>query len=884
GLPDVRAVKASVDAHRRAQERLQKMHDQLERLQGISKHHEAWRETTRESVLYAHLAEAIRHEEALESLTKRRNTLDERRAEHADNQEAYDRALREREELRHVVEAARAALGDRGLRLEENQNRRQQLTTEIDRLQAAANSVHDLLRERVRRWQDWTFHAARLGLQVPETASTGLSQMKSGDDLRALDAARNMSVIYNTLREQAMEALQPLEARLRDAEARKSNLQKDISQIREGQAAPAPLLNAIRARGQRAAALGRVVEVKPEAESWWPLLETVIGDYRRAILPEDFRAAWDQAQKTPSSTEPLLQSEEIPESQPRKGSLREMVETSHPDAARFLDHLLGDIMPVKKASQLEKHARALSADGWLKDPPRRVKLTPERELSLGEEGLRRLRELRENELRDTQAVLEEVQEDCNDLRAFLNRGREWGLDHFTPPEGSAEITRLPRLRADLAEQQATWDLIATPDAVKQVENLKTQEATLDGVKERLIRLDERMAVFKQFEREETDALARLEESEAQTRLTRETSRARLTGVTDADISQRLNAAQQQTKSWRRAAEIASAMAGQMENRAVENRRLRDEARRDLIASAHHPELADALDIQALDNDAFDQRRIELETHELDRYKDEAEKARLEWEDRLQHQVLDVLREKLSEADRTKRELNRAMDHEIGGWRYQLTSRADKAHTAIWTLVEKGLPSGEELELFNAAAREDIERAKVELMAAIDAADNPDDKRHQRALDYRYYHHWDIEAKPAGRADAAAISLNKSAKKQSGGENQAPFFVATLAAFRRVYDLGRREDARNLGLVVMDEAFSKLSGDRIDDCLALARGFGLQLIMAFPEDRLPTMFQHADTVVQCRVERGYDEQAGHITQIENWVVRVEGRRLAELVDA
>ena len=83
------------------------------------------------------------------------------------------------------------------------------------------------------------------------------------------------------------------------------------------------------------------------------------------------------------------------------------------------------------------------------------------------------------------------------------------------------------------------------------------------------------------------------------------------------------------------------------------------------------------------------------------------------------------------------------------------------------------------------------------------------------------------------------------KKQSGGENQAPFFVATLAAFRRVYDQGHKQAAANLGLVVMDEAFSKLSGDRIDDCLALARNFGLQLRMAFPEDRLPTMAKHAD---------------------------------------
>jgi uncharacterized protein YPO0396 len=222
-----------------------------------------------------------------------------------------------------------------------------------------------------------------------------------------------------------------------------------------------------------------------------------------------------------------------------------------------------------------------------------------------------------------------------------------------------------------------------------------------------------------------------------------------------------------------------------------------------------------------------------------------------------------------------------MQHEIGGIRYQITSTKDRTHTAIWALVEKGIPTGEEMELFTAAGKEDIARAKAELMAAIESADNPEDKRGQRALDYRYYHRWDIEARPVGKGDEAAISLNKSAKKQSGGENQAPFFVATLAAFHRVYDVSGPHGKPTLGIVAMDEAFSKLSGDRIDDCLALARSFGLQLVMAFPEDRLPTMIEHAETVVQCRVERAY-ETSGAVKDIQNWVVRMNRDRLREVL--
>ncbi len=883
GMPDVRAVKASVDAHRRAQERLEKMYDQLERLKKISGHHQNWVSSRRESALYTHLSDALKHEEALENLTRRRSILEERRAEHADNLEAHENALQERDRLRSAVEAARAALGDKALKLEENDRRRRELDKEITRLEAAASGVRDVLRDRLRRWQDWILHASRLGLNVSDEASACLAAMQSADETRALAAARDMTAAYIQLKDEASEALRPIEARLAEHEMRKMALQKDLGHLQEGQAAPAPLLNGLLARGQRAVALGRVVEVKPSAEKWWPLLEAMLGTHRRAILPEDFRAAWDQAQQTPSTGESLVNPDEV-RSQPvkvEKGSLREFLETRHEVAGRYLDHLLGGIIAVTKVSQLDKHARALSLDGWLKDPPRRVKLAPEKELTLGEEGLRRLRDQRESELRDTEAVIEEVRRDCEDLRAFLNRGREWRLDHFTAPAGSDEIHQLPRLRRELGEHQATWDLLATPDNVQAMENLRVQNATLEGIHERIGSLKTAITAFSVEQARLEDALAEEVTAEEQTRIARQTSRTLVRGINDAEIAARITAERQKSTSWRKAVEMAAALALRLDSQALEARRLRDEERAALIEA--HKDIGEALDAAEEGNDAFDQRREELETHELERYKTAAEAAKREWEERLQHQVLDVLREKLSEADRTKRELNRAMDHEIGGWRYQLTSRADKAHSAIWTLVEKGLPSGSDMDLFNAGAREDIERAKAELMAAIDAADNPEDKRHQRALDYRYYHHWDIEAKPAGRGDAAAISLNKSAKKQSGGENQAPFFVATLAAFRRVYDLGRREEQQNLGLVVMDEAFSKLSGDRIDDCLALARNFGLQLIMAFPEDRLPTMFQHADTVVQCRVERTYDEATEQVENIENWVVRVEGSRLVELME-
>ena len=123
--------------------------------------------------------------------------------------------------------------------------------------------------------------------------------------------------------------------------------------------------------------------------------------------------------------------------------------------------------------------------------------------------------------------------------------------------------------------------------------------------------------------------------------------------------------------------------------------------------------------------------------------------------------------------------------------------------------------------------------------------------------------------PADKPDAPPISLSRSGRNLSGGESQAPFFISMLAAFRRVYDRGDRSSTRSqqLGLVVMDEAFSKLSGDGIEDCLALARSFQLQLVMAFPPERLGVMVPHAQTVVMCQKEVERDAE-GYVTSVTN----------------
>lgn len=878
GMPDVKAVRASVDAHRRAQERLEKMHDQLARLVRIGDRHREYREFLRITRLYSHLKDALAHEQKREALAARQSQLDQLRIQHAEQRADHDDAVTERNELDARLTKVRLAAGNdlQVARLAENRSQREETARELDALRDAEKNARQFLHDRHQHWKQWLRLATEFGLDEPAEAAAWMKQMQGADESAALDAAARMPRLYQMLVTDARERLRPVEEKIAELEHREKRLRRELEDLdHKGSAAPSPLLDALKSRGQRAEALGRVIEVKPDAEPWWPLLESLLGDQRGAVLPEDFRAAWDQARRLGHIEEPLVNPDELgtaPKT-PKPGAVASFFETKHELAGAYLHHLFGDLIAVESVSQLDGHSRAFSKDGWLKDPPHRRHLQPAKEFTIGEEGLRRLRTLRQDELAETTEELRGLHRQREDWRTFLHRGEQWTLDKGDPPAGSSRLRDLPRLRQDLERLDATIRLLATPEREALVEELRVMEKTFHGVIERVGRLANSMEKFGQFEREHLDAIAALTSEELETSIQRHASREALDGVRDAEIDDLIDAAREEFPKWQQRQDAAAEIA---RIRRHEADQARDARNRERLALAEvHAETADAFDPSDEENSRYDARRSELETHELDRYVTEAEDARKEWEDRLQHQVLDVLKEKLDEAERTKRELNRAMDHDIGGWRYQLSMKSDRSHSAIWTLVDKGLNPG--LELFAAGAKEEIDKAKAALMTAIE---NTEDPRHQRALDYRYYHHWDIQATPAGKGEGAAISLNKNAKKQSGGENQAPFFVAMLAAFQRVYDLGPRESRKNLGIVIMDEAFSKLSGDRIDACLALARNFGLQLVMAFPEDRLPTMIQHAETVVQCRVDRSYDDKSGQVTGIENWVVKVDRDKLVE----
>ena len=211
----------------------------------------------------------------------------------------------------------------------------------------------------------------------------------------------------------------------------------------------------------------------------------------------------------------------------------------------------------------------------------------------------------------------------------------------------------------------------------------------------------------------------------------------------------------------------------------------------------------------------------------------ATERRKDWERRLKDQVLNRLNENLQSSERTVRQLRTYLDVQVGKHKYRISQERDPAFAAHWSLVDSGFEPTDEL--LAVGRTPEVQQALDELMTAVEA-NGAADARALALLDYRNYHRYDIKMRPANHAGGPEISFGRSSVSMSGGENQAPFFISMLAAARRLYDLG-------------------------------GGNFNLQLLMAFPIDRLGVMTPYADTVVELRKEEVRDAD-GFITQLDN----------------
>ena len=115
-------------------------------------------------------------------------------------------------------------------------------------------------------------------------------------------------------------------------------------------------------------------------------------------------------------------------------------------------------------------------------------------------------------------------------------------------------------------------------------------------------------------------------------------------------------------------------------------------------------------------------------------------------------------------------------------------------------------------------------------------------------DYRTYLSFDMQQIIQNKDEVIKIRLSKMIKKNSGGEGQNPLYVALLASFAQAYRINLSPKIRRnptLRLVVLDEAFSKMDGEKVASCIELIRGLGFQAIISATNDKIQNYVENVD---------------------------------------
>jgi len=249
------------------------------------------------------------------------------------------------------------------------------------------------------------------------------------------------------------------------------------------------------------------------------------------------------------------------------------------------------------------------------------------------------------------------------------------------------------------------------------------------------------------------------------------------------------------------------------------------------------------DTKAEANDAYDDAWLELSENKLPEYLARIEDTRKKAFEQFREDFLSRLENNIRDADTQINGLNAAIKGSFFGeesFRFKIIPRPEYKRYYDMLVDPMKMEGGYNLfsEQFNLKYKDEI----AELFAIITNEDDGGkaqgksdyDKRVQMFTDFRTYLTFDLESV---NRDGESQRLSKTMGKKSGGETQTPFYVAVLASFAQLYRTGRDKTQNTARLIIFDEAFSKMDGERIIRSIQLLRQFHFQVILSAPTEKV-----------------------------------------------
>ena len=250
------------------------------------------------------------------------------------------------------------------------------------------------------------------------------------------------------------------------------------------------------------------------------------------------------------------------------------------------------------------------------------------------------------------------------------------------------------------------------------------------------------------------------------------------------------------------------------------------------------------DAEVLDNIEYDQALEELERNKLPEYLEKIKEAMVEDYGRFRDYFIYKIKSNIQDCQKQIRALNRALAQSVFATdSYKFEVKSNPQYRKFYDMfMDESLMDIRDASLFsddfNNRYADEIQELFDKLIVADARQTVEERQRFEKNVafytDYRNYLIFDlIVTDGSGREQ----HLSKTLNKKSGGETQIPFYIALLASFNQVCRVRNENDNNTIRLIILDEAFSKMDGERIKVSIELLKAFGLQAIFSAPPEKI-----------------------------------------------
>lgn len=886
----IQEVRDSYHAFLSLRRELSSLRHQLELLESIGKNFHTHHQAGIDQVLYSDIGLDLKCEElreTVEELEAEIAELEKQALAENSREHELDDLLKQGRARRDLLRDALNETEDGRLFLHIREDNRK-LVSQLQQLREAGKTIGEARTIRCRMIRNWLESLQKSGIKLPHGAVKAVTKaLEKTESCELVELAEQLEVLADTVRDlhdAAKEAEQPLREEVEKKINKIRSLTSRLETLEHGKVSQRSiLLDAInstlprRRNGDPAAfALRELCEVRDER--WRPAIEIAFSrKFAVVVEPENYRYAETiyREMKGGAPGESLIHPEQALElnATVEPGSLAQHLECQNPVAQAIVNHLFGRIICVEDAKDLTKHNAAILPDGFSYRRPFAERRAQYDNIPyIGSKGLEQQKITLENERKNLRKELERLQPLAELLAECETNYRQQRLDS---PSLGAQLADLAQLHDCEQRLQSNIDRLKT-----------IEEGGFEQKEHDLSELEHQLA---NFERE----IKSLRKSELKLELGRrqgslEDFTEQLEKATDELNRSRAEAGDINAHSDRRkqlyqnlttefpALELAVSQALRLERACIDRAHLAwatvVETRKELartfpVYNEYSPEDPD--------NKSWDERLKRISQSDIPAYESKALREERNWQEIFRKQVLVKLRSALMRVDLTLKLLNKELKKPIGHHLYQIRKKRNPDYALYHLLVDNSALADEGSLFFDSIDAE----TKSEVERIFDAlVEDPNNIEALNFLDYRNYYDYDMSVLDTRDPDGRETSVDKQSGKFSGGENQSPYFIAILACYLRAYHrYEQRTKTPSIGLVPIDEAFSKLSGERIRDCIDALKALGLQGAFSMSSGNIPYAIDLCDQTMVVSKKETRKKRKTYIRNIAVSLTREEATK-------